>query len=67
MIKDRKYFMAKIEAPSVSCPFVTERAREFNHKLGKLIDEYQDVEPSWIITMLRCKALLCVKTKMGKI
>lgn len=62
--------MARIEAPSVSCPFVTERAREFNRKLGKLIDEYQDVEPSWIITMLRCSATamqVSVETKTSKI
>lgn len=62
--------MAKIEAPSISRPFVSEKAREFNRKLGKLIDEYQDVEPSWIITMLRCSAAAIqtgVKTKTSKI
>ncbi len=58
--------MAKIEAPSISLPFVPERAREFNRKLGELIDEYQDVEPSWIITMLRCSAS-GIKTKTSKI
>ena len=58
--------MAKIEAPSISRPFIPERAREFNRKLGELINEYQDVEPSWIITMLGCKAS-SVKTKTSKI
>jgi len=62
--------MAKIEAPSISRPFAPEKAREFNRKLGKLIDEYQDVEPSWIITMLRCSAAAIqtgAKTKTSKI
>lgn len=62
--------MAKIEAPSISRPFVPEKVCEFNRKLGKLIDECQDVEPSWIITMLRCRAAaiqIGTKTKTSKI
>ena len=48
--------MGKVGAPSVSRPFVTERACEFNRKLSNLVSKYQDVDPSQIVTMLRCSA-----------